>query len=162
MAQKLESSVSIQEILERIYRKLDDYPELQSEYQVYFKNPKLIHFFVLNKQTGIEEKLKFYDPLYSNTYIRDLHTRSQLDIIFKLAASDDVSRIDLKYVMKKPGFAKFKNVNISPYYEWRQCTIKEDNFTCVKFKSFENHCKIFYFNFVDYIKTNEQEVIQNE
>jgi hypothetical protein len=133
--------MSIQDIVELIKEKLTERPEIYEEIQTFLDNPNLISFYVVNKEIMIEEKIKFFDPLFSNSYVRNNNSQSQIDIIFKLESSEEITRIDNKIVPAQNGFAKFKNANISAYNEWRECRIKENK---IKFKSFDHQCKIYF------------------
>ncbi len=126
-------------MLEHIIKRLKSHTNILEEFSVYFKNPSQISYFVVNKMTGIEEKIKLFDPLYTNSYIRNASVKEPLTILFKLDSTEDISRISRRIIYKKSGYAKFKNVY--PHYEWRECKIKEENYLYAKFKSFENNCK---------------------
>jgi hypothetical protein len=130
----------IHDLLELILFKLSDKTEILEELSMFLENPKLITFFVINKNSnGMEEKIRLFDPLYSNNYIRNVDPKTPIDILFKLGAPEEVSRMDHRVIVKKSGYSKFKITN--SHYEWRECKIKEDNNVFAKFKSFNNHCK---------------------
>lgn len=148
----------INDLLDLIILKLKNRSDILEELAYYLRNPNQISYFILNKRTGIEEKIKLFDPLYSNNYIRNISARDPLTILFKLDTTEDISRISRKIILKKSGYAKYKHVY--PYFEWRECKIKDDKNIFAKFKSFNNNCKIFLFIFyLDNFKMNEKEII---
>jgi len=129
----------IKDLLELIVSKLQKRSDILEELAYYLKNPNQISYFIINKKSGIEEKIKLYDPLYSNNYVRHLSAQDPIVVLFKLESTDDISMISRRIVLKKSGYAKFKNVY--PHYEWRECKLKQDNYLSAKFKCFDNNCK---------------------
>ncbi len=144
MESTIESSYSIKDVIDAIYSKINHEPEAQ-ELKIYLNNPKFITYLVHNKKTSVDEKIRYYDPLYSNSYIRGQDAKSAIELKFKLGLCEELSRVDQKVIIKKSGYAKFNIVNMGTYYQWRECRIKEMNkYPNVKFRSFNNPCKIFF------------------
>jgi hypothetical protein len=126
----IDSSASVQDLLEHIIKRvMEERSNIIHELKIYFDYPKLMTFLVVNKKTGIEEKLKLQDTLYSNNYIRNADTKSQLDIIFRLESPDEMSRNDKEVIMKSSGYAKYRSGN--QFYQWRQCKIKPHHFNSI-------------------------------
>jgi hypothetical protein len=138
MTEQLELSSTMQDIIEKIIKRLNqDRIELST-----LRNPKYMTFVINNSTTSIEEKIRFYDPLYSNNFVRN-NINNNINIMIKTEANDEVSRFEREIVIKKAGYAKFKVNN--QYYEWRECRAKEnqrEKVMLVKFNCFENSCKI--------------------
>lgn len=141
MKETLDSSNTIQDIVVKIIKRMNSE---RLELAEALKNPQLMTFLVVNNQTGIEEKIKYYDPLYSNNYVRVANANSQIEIHVKVEANEEVSRFERGIIIKKSGYAKIKTKTGAA--EWKQCKVKatgRDDSISVKFKSFENSCKNF-------------------
>lgn len=142
MNEQLELSHTMQDIVEKIIKKMMDQ---RVELEEALKNPKLMTFLVINNQTGLEEKIRYYDPLYSNNFVRNSKNNASITIRIKVEANEEMSHYERGIIIKKSGYGRFHvNDNSS---EWRECKIKEigrnDNMS-VKFKSFSHPCKLLH------------------
>lgn len=145
MNEQLEFSHTMQDIVEKIIKKmLDQRVELEEA----LKNPKFMTFLVINSSTNLEEKIRYYDPLYSNNFIRSSKPNDNIHIKIRVEANEEMSHHEKGIIIKKSGYAKFQAGENST--EWRECKVKEtgraDNIA-VKFKSCVHPCKIIQTNF---------------
>ncbi len=138
----VESSTTVKDIIDMILSIPKEQEPQIEDIRIYLSNPKSMSYYVYNQASLLEEKIQYFDPLYSNNYIRNSSDASTMVLRFKLGSSEEVSMIDHRVVPKKTGYAKFAIPSVNGYYQWRQCNIKHqkhDKFN-VKFKSFEKNC----------------------
>jgi hypothetical protein len=143
MNKKLETSVSIKDIIDQILSIPREQEPLIEDIRINLSDPKSNTFFVLNEETLLEEKIHLLEPLYSNDYIKKLPVNRTLILRFKLGATQEESMI-ANLLIKKSGYAKLSIPNGINYYQWRECKIKgEKNGSIfdVEFKTFVNNCK---------------------
>jgi len=143
--QEVETSYSLQMIVDLIIPLIPKDDIHYNRLKYYLEKPKLMTYFVLVNQ--VEEKIKFYDPLYSNTYIRDNADKlSNLSLTIKFETVDrcEVTNTEISWINK--GFAKYRHCNGDvDSYEWRKCSVKDSkdykNLAIINFSCFENKCK---------------------
>ena len=145
---ELDSSYSLQMIVELITCAVPKQDINYNRLKYYLEKPKLMTYFIITEKD--EEKIKFYDPLYSNLFIRDRSENvPNIMINIKFETIDggcEVTETEVSWINK--GFAKYKYSNFGKEsYEWRKCGVKEaKNKASVQFTCFENKCKILYNN----------------
>lgn len=143
----IESSNNMQDIVEQIIRKVTlERKDIAEELRDYVHNPKMMTFLIYNKNTKFEEKIRYYDPLYSNIWIRNCNPKSQINIKIFVESNDEVSKMEREIIVKKNGYCKYRFNN--EHYEWRECKVKDgiSGFN-VKFKCLQYPCIIYFFNF---------------
>ena len=149
----------MQDIVEKIIKKSN---EQKLELAEALKNPTLMTFTINNTNSGLEEKIHYYDPLYSNKYVRNT-TNNFITIQVKVEANEEMSRFDRGIIIKKSGYGRFV-YDGSESSEWRECKIKEkekESAYSVKFKSFENPCKNLLI-ILDTFRYGEKDVVIDE
>jgi hypothetical protein len=135
----------MQDIIEIIIAKVNqENLNIFNDLRFFLDKPNLMTFLI-NNQNGIPELTRYYDPLYSNSFIRNVNPKYSISLSIKLESNEDISRHEREVIMKKPGFAKFKYFDGS--YEWREVKIKDpeqrfrkEHQVGVKFKCFSYPC----------------------
>jgi hypothetical protein len=132
----------IEIILDKVHR---DNLNIFNDLRFFLDKPRLMTFLI-NDNHGLPEMHRYYDPLYSNAYVRRVGRNQEISITIKLESNEDFSKYDREVIMKKSGFAKFKYYDGS--FDWREVKIKEpeqrlrrDANLGVKFKCLTYPCK---------------------
>jgi hypothetical protein len=136
----------MQDIIEIILAKVNqENLNIFNDLRFFLDKPNLMTFLI-NNQNGLPELTRYYDPLYSNSYIRNVNPHHSISLSIKLESNEEFSRYDREVIMKKNGYAKFKYFDGS--YDWREVKIKEgeqrfrrDGQLAVKFKCLSHPCK---------------------
>ena len=93
-----------------------------------FNNIGLLNILIKNN-IGYEDRIRLFDPLYANHFIRKSKANKRIHIIIKAESNNDASIIDNNDIIElKKGFAKFDNVD-GLTYSWSECKIKEGLFS---------------------------------
>ena len=113
----------------------------------YLEKPKLMSYFIKTDNQD-QDKIKFYDPLYSNLFIRERSANISnifIDVKFQSIETCEVTDTEISWINK--GFAKYGYMNEGKdSYIWKQCGVKENKKmrekASVSFTCFENKCNI--------------------
>ncbi len=81
-------------------------------------NPSLYNYFVVNTDTKINEKILYFDPFYSNLFLKK-NNQGTIKIYYN---TQEISILDKNFIEKKDGYCKrFIDNNIN--YEWRKAKV---------------------------------------
>lgn len=121
---------------------------------LYKVDVKTLEFYYNSSLTGELERLKLYDPLYSNFELRKIALTLEtkvVHLIIKQSSGDDIQGVgnsNKKLLLTRKGFAMLKNVD-GKGFNWMECYVKERDkekerkkisteFENVKFRCFQN------------------------
>ena len=119
----LKSSTTIDEIFKIIYANISQIKSKckisKNEICEALKNPLLFDVYVV-KHNKIEDKIMFYESLYSNISIKNSNS-AELKIIVK---DEEIELTRDQIIIKKDGYGMIYIGNPNNEYEWRKCKIK--------------------------------------
>ncbi len=85
---------------------------------VFLKNPSLYNYYVVNTDTNLNEKILYFDPFYSNLFLKK-NNQGTIKIYYN---TQEISILDKNFIEKKDGYCKrFIDNNIN--YEWRKAKV---------------------------------------
>ena len=85
----------------------------------YLANPEVFECYVVNEKEKIDERILFFESLYSNMYLKN---QKKAEIKFVFNSVEMSINENGRMIKKDPGFAKFY-WNPLRDFEWRKCKI---------------------------------------
>ena len=89
---------------------------------VFLKDPSLYNCYVVNTDTNLNEKILYFDPFYSNLFLKK-NNQGTIKIYYN---TQEISIVDKKFIEKKEGYCK-RFIDNNSNFEWRKAKVNEIN-----------------------------------